>query len=317
MNHICKHCGVEFTGKSTTPRIYCSAACHDSARRVWRECQWCHRPFHKGTNGGDKYCSRECSYSGRQQPIAKICEICGSEYAVIPSRINQRFCSLECKGAATTQGLVASRPRGEQVDITCVQCGKVFTVRPSHAFNTSLGSAKKYCSRACKGLARRGAWPIEKTNQVLYTCQECGNQWHGKRSLQHRKKYCSRECLGVAMVRKVQGREPTSIERATYAALVELGIKFTPQHRIGNWVIDAFVPSLNLVIECQGDFYHCNPAVFPNGPQGEIQERTADRDRRRFAEFAAAGYTILELWESDINQRGAKALILDAINRQP
>jgi len=182
-------------------------------------------------------------------------------------------------------------------------------VKPSNVVNTSNGSAKRYCGRACKLAASRVQWPIERTNLIEYTCAECGKQWHDKPSLAYRKRYCSRPCLGAAITQRLRIESPTSIEAATYAALADMGIVFLPQHRIGRWVVDAFLPELGIVVECQGDYHHCNPARYPNGPTGVIQVKTVERDARRLVDLTEQGYRVVNLWEADIRHRGARALL--------
>lgn len=153
-------------------------------------------------------------------------------------------------------------------------------------------------------------------NLIDYTCQECGKAFRGKPSVSHRKKYCSRECGGIARVRQLRGKSPTSIERETYAALTELGIVFERQHRIGRWVTDAYIPSLNTVIECQGDFYHCNPAVYHDGPTSVIQKRGISRDKQKFADLRGKGYRVIELWEKDMHDVGALALLRSVLEHR-
>lgn len=225
----------------------------------------------------------------------------------------QRYCSQSCRGQAVRRRECAGRPQVEHVAINCEQCGKSFTVKPSNVINKTNGSPRRFCSRACKGLAAK-PWPLEQTTLIEYSCAECGTQWHDKPSLQHRKRYCSRSCLGAAITQRLRTESPTSIEAATYGALANLGVTFEPQHRIGRWVVDAFLPELGVVVECQGDFHHCNPARYPNGPSGVIQIKTVERDARRLADLTAQGYRVLNLWETDIRKQGAETLLRAALS---
>lgn len=228
----------------------------------------------------------------------------------------QQFCSQTRHGEAIRRGdSKPSYPRVERVAVTCEQCGKDFPLRACKVVNVSNGSPRRYCSRACKGLAKK-PWPIERTKLIEYACAGCGATWRGKSSpsVRNRKKYCSRACVGAAVTQRLRTESPTSIEAATYAALADMGIDFLPQHRIGRWVVDAFVPSLRLVVECQGDFHHCNPARYPDGPRGVIQVKTVERDARRLADLTAQGYRVANLWETDIRAEGARALLEAALS---
>ncbi|HEY7119520.1 MAG TPA: hypothetical protein VH475_23210 [Tepidisphaeraceae bacterium] len=97
-----------------------------------------------------------------------------------------------------------------------------------------------------------------------------------------------------------------------YETLAAMGIPHEAQRRIGRWIVDAFLPETGTIIEAQGDFYHCNPTVYPDGPYCATQVRNAARDERRFRDFAAAGYRVVLLWERDIRVVGVRHLIEEA-----
>jgi len=117
-------------------------------------------------------------------------------------------------------------------------------------------------------------------------------------------------------IRKTAALSVNTIEAATYEALEAIGFEFKQQHRISNFVVDAFIPSLNLVVEVQGDFYHCNPTAYPNGPQYAVQHKTVERDKRRFSWLKREGYAVIQLWESDIKRVGASVLVQRALAEQ-
>lgn len=191
----------------------------------------------------------------------------------------------------------------------CLRCGRTF--RP-----TSV--ERRYCSTECARTTvvelrrERGEWG----SPLVMKCQECGATITDSPSRKGRRKYCSRECASPSRMRTIAKKVgSTSIESSVYAALESAGVDFHRQHVIGIWAVDAYIPSLNLVIECQGDYWHCNPKVFPDGPESDVQRRGVERDRRRRRWFTARGYQYIELWESDINDVGAEALVTAAIEK--
>jgi G:T-mismatch repair DNA endonuclease (very short patch repair protein) len=115
-------------------------------------------------------------------------------------------------------------------------------------------------------------------------------------------------------VQKAATISPTSIEVDAYRALDELGIAYKPQHRLGSFVIDALIEDRKIAVEVQGDYWHCNPTKYPNGPQDEKQRRGVEKDKRRFEWLKSKGYQVIELWESDIRSVGAKALLEKALS---
>jgi len=71
---------------------------------------------------------------------------------------------------------------------------------------------------------------------------------------------------------------------------------------------DILIPSMNLIIECDGDFIHCNPkkysADFVRFPHGDDKRKAKDiweRDAIRTQELQEKGFRVIRLWESEIN----------------
>lgn len=86
-------------------------------------------------------------------------------------------------------------------------------------------------------------------------------------------------------------------------------LQFERQKHIGPWTADAYVPYYHAVVECRGDYYHCNPTLYPGGPINGLQQRAVEKDARRTAALTAAGYHVIALWERAINTQGAQRLL--------
>lgn len=114
------------------------------------------------------------------------------------------------------------------------------------------------------------------------------------------------------MTQRAQEKHPTSIESSLYAALDAMGVVYQAQANVGSYVVDALLTG-NVVVEALGDFWHCNPAVYPDGPTCETQRLNRSKDRQRAGWFKSRGYRLIGLWETDIKKRGARALLEDAL----
>lgn len=79
----------------------------------------------------------------------------------------------------------------------------------------------------------------------------------------------------------------SSIEKMVRSVLESLGVEFVRQHPIGRYIADFYVPDKNLVIECDGEYWH------------SIDGRP-DRDARRDRWMLARGYKVLRLGEREI-----------------
>lgn len=98
--------------------------------------------------------------------------------------------------------------------------------------------------------------------------------------------------LGYLAVQNKKGF--TSIEKKVYAELKNRGILFEKQKLInGRFLVDAYIPSLNLVIECDGKYWHSF-------------EKTIIKDRTKNAYLKACNYNLLRLTEEEINNGNFK-----------
>jgi len=98
---------------------------------------------------------------------------------------------------------------------------------------------------------------------------------------------------GLAALANIHG--PTSIEISAAEILRARGIEFEQQKVIGPFICDIFVASLNLDIECDGDYWHSLPNM-------------KKRDRMRDSWFWRNGYRVLRLTEREIRADVGQAI---------
>lgn len=81
-----------------------------------------------------------------------------------------------------------------------------------------------------------------------------------------------------------------------------LGIEFKHQYYIKEikQFADVFIPSKNTIIEYDGDFWHCNPNKFKNGPKYEIQSKKVNKDLIKAQWCKENGVKLIRFWESDV-----------------
>ena len=72
------------------------------------------------------------------------------------------------------------------------------------------------------------------------------------------------------------------------------------------YICDIFIPDLNLIIEYNGDYWHCNPNKYDQDYYHKIKKKTAkeiwERDNIKIDLIKRNGYTLEVLWEYDYNQ---------------
>lgn len=65
------------------------------------------------------------------------------------------------------------------------------------------------------------------------------------------------------------------------------------------WFFDFQLTNTKLLLEIQGDYWHCNPSVFET-PKNEYQKWAIKRDYVKKAYAKSLGYKVIPLWENDL-----------------
>ena len=137
-------------------------------------------------------------------------------------------------------------------------------------------------------------WTNRHLRKNTKRCEFCEKEFKIKYIEQeeyfNKKRFCSQKCFGMFIYKKLrQYSKPTSIEKKVYKKLKELGILFEQQKLIGNkFYVDAYIPSLNLIIEADGDYWHSLPKV-------------KNKDKYENIFLKRRGYNLIRLSEEEIN----------------
>jgi len=98
----------------------------------------------------------------------------------------------------------------------------------------------------------------------------------------------------AGLLKQQNSKEPTSIERTLYNYLLLKGILFEKQKLInGKFIVDAYIPSLNLVIEADGNYWHS-------------LDRVKNKDKAENAYLTKCGFNLIRLSETEINNGSFK-----------
>lgn len=102
------------------------------------------------------------------------------------------------------------------------------------------------------------------------------------------------------------------IEQTIFDILKKLKLKTVPQVKIDKYMVDFLVEG-KYIIECYGDFWHCNPQKYSPGYFNKGKKKTAkeiwERDLQRKNTFQDMGYKFISLWESEIRNNPKKVKI--------
>jgi very-short-patch-repair endonuclease len=74
---------------------------------------------------------------------------------------------------------------------------------------------------------------------------------------------------------------------------------------LDKYTVDFLVDD-KYIVECYGDFWHCNPQQYTSSYYNKGKRKTAQeiwqRDKERKEKFEEMGYKFLCIWESDIRK---------------
>lgn len=79
---------------------------------------------------------------------------------------------------------------------------------------------------------------------------------------------------------------------------------------------DFYLPEHNLIIEVDGDFWHCNPNSKFSQPKYSSQIKNIENDKIKNQWATDNGYKLLRFWENDIknNIKQVKQILLESIS---
>lgn len=95
-------------------------------------------------------------------------------------------------------------------------------------------------------------------------------------------------------------KKMTEPERIFAEMMKELGIQFEVQKIVDKKIFDFYIPSKNMIVEIDGDYFHGNPLIYESKDLNKMQVRNQKNDA--FKEVLAKGHGFLleRVWEYDL-----------------
>jgi G:T-mismatch repair DNA endonuclease (very short patch repair protein) len=93
-------------------------------------------------------------------------------------------------------------------------------------------------------------------------------------------------------------------EKEIVKEIKQLGYKLIHSYRVDSKICDVYIPSLNLIIEYFGDYWHCNPkkyeSDFFNKKKSKFAWELWDYDKKKIDLIKSYGYNLEVVWEGDL-----------------
>ena len=84
--------------------------------------------------------------------------------------------------------------------------------------------------------------------------------------------------------------------------LNSIGIDVEEQHQVNYKFYDFIIKNTKILIEFNGDYWHANPKVYPNGPINKMQKKSILNDAYKRALAKMGGYELIVICEKDFNE---------------
>ena len=99
-----------------------------------------------------------------------------------------------------------------------------------------------------------------------------------------------------------------------------LGVEYDTQYYLKDLhhFCDVYIPSKNMIIEFQGDYWHGNPNKYSNDELSEYQKKKVTKDNELREYCSENGINLIEIWESDYDKdsSGAKTLLEEQLKQK-
>lgn len=107
----------------------------------------------------------------------------------------------------------------------------------------------------------------------------------------------------IEWLKSKQSKKKSKIEIKFESILKLLNVNFEFQYEFKNRLFDFYIKKLNILIEVDGDFYHCNPNSKFGEVKYETQKLTIQNDEYKNKICENHNVKLLRYWEKDINER--------------
>lgn len=105
----------------------------------------------------------------------------------------------------------------------------------------------------------------------------------------------------LRMIKEGKYPQTRSLPHQKFANYLDkAGIEYIEEVINGSWCFDFYIPKLNLYIEIDGDYFHSNPNIYPNGPKTKTQKINWYRDIKKNEFCVKNNIQLIRFWENEV-----------------
>ncbi|MEW9049661.1 MAG: DUF559 domain-containing protein [Neobacillus sp.] len=189
----------------------------------------------------------------------------------------------------------------------CIMCGDLFDTETRNRLSITCSDACERKNRSTKTTA----WHLSMSDdekeehfkniitKTAKTRKENGTpSWNSGKTGIYSDETLDKIRTATLKQMEEQVFQKTKIEKIMEGYLQEIDADYQYSFVLEKRQYDFLVKSHNLIIECDGDYWHANPKFYPSPADWQIERIEIDKLKNEIAR--SNGYQIVRFWEDDI-----------------
>lgn len=288
-----------------------------------RICDFCNDAFNAKV-GNQRFCSKKCFDAHRKdygkrniesRKVTRQCRQCGNDYRRVYEKSG--FCSIACgakwnieHGISDAWRLRSNPKTGFYVK--CYACDNYVYVTPRFDI---ADPPTKVCSETCESIWRSDM--SRGSNNPMYG-KKLSEESIAKQQRTLLQNHGVTNAFFLSKHRNVSIAQQEIFNHLS-SSLPQLHFESEKCFASGTYkyFIDIFSDDAKMIIEYNGDYWHCNPTLYSGSFYHPKKCKSAqdiwDEDRQRMQILQQKGYQSFTVWESDYNND--KCGVLDRLTK--
>jgi G:T-mismatch repair DNA endonuclease (very short patch repair protein) len=246
---------------------------------------------HNVTRQRDRCKSLDIKKNGDKYIILRKCPKCGDDI-----KTTSKYRTIACRNYF----------KAIKEKCSCVKCmGESFIGNGNHFYGkTHTKESKEKISKSRKG---KGIGENNSMSNLVWRKKAYNNlkkKWDSG-EMEHARKIMSDTMKETRRSGKLKSVIRSKKEKEIIIEIKKMGYAVKHSFKVDTKICDVFIPTLNLIIEYNGDYWHCNPKKYDPDYFNQKKQKTAkelwEYDKNKIDLIREKGYNLEIVWESDLN----------------
>lgn len=242
-------------------------------------------------------------YDGQYYVLYRTCPTCNNQ---IPTKSKDK--TITCR----------NHFKKINGNIDCKECSLLKQHGEGNPFygKKHTKKTKNKISKSRKGKATGDNNSMANPKYRLKATEKLKEKWDNG-EMEHARKIMSETMKKTIRDGKLKSVVKSKAEKEIQQILENKKINVIPSYRIDTKICDLYIPHLNLIIEYNGDYWHCNPKKYRKDYFNKKKSKYAwelwEYDQDKLDLVKTKGYNIEVIWESDF--KSDRTIIEKIINK--